>query len=475
MTEYKKVNDNEFVIEKKGKMKVPVRIFASEKIMEKLKDDKSLQQGSNVAQMPGIYKHALMMPDAHQGYGFSIGGVAAFDAKEGCITPGGIGFDINCGVKFLITNLTKEQVEPKIKELLEAIYARVKVGVGGESKIRLEDDELDAVLKTGAKWTLEKGYATKDDLEHCEENGTMEQADPSKVSQKAKKRGRKQLGTLGAGNHFMEIQVVDEIFDEKIAKAFGIEKKGQIGVMIHCGSRGLGHQVCSDYIRRMEDEQPELMASLPEKDLIYAKAGTKLANDYFGAMCSAANFAWANRQVIAFEVRNAFKEVFGDSELKHVYDVAHNIAKLEKHMIDGEEKEVYLHRKGATRAFPPGHPDVPEAYRAVGQPIILPGSMGTASYILVGTQKAMEETFGSTAHGAGRVMSRHAAINQFRGEDIKKQLEAKNITVKAGSWKGLSEEAPQVYKKIEDVIQVTVDAGLAGLVARVVPLGVIKG
>ncbi len=470
----KKINDHEYEIEKEGDMNVPVKIFSSEKLMENLKGDKSLQQAINVSKLPGIYKASCMCPDAHQGYGFSIGGVAAFDIKKGLITPGGIGFDINCGVRLLTTNLTKEQVEPKIKELLEVLFKRVPSGVGSESKIRLTDAQLDSVLKNGGQWVLDNGYGTKDDVELAEENSRMPEADPSKVSQKAKSRGRKQLGTLGAGNHFLEIQIVDEIFDEAIAKEFGIIKKDQIVIMIHCGSRGLGHQVCSDYLRRMEEENPELADSLPERDLVYAPAGTELAEDYFKAMSAAANYAWANRTVIAHEVREGFKQVFGDVEVLPVYDVAHNIAKKEKHIIDGEEKEVYLHRKGATRSFPPGHPDLPEKYKKTGQPVLIPGSMGTSSYILVGTQKAMEESFGSTAHGAGRAMSRHAT-RQFRAEDIKKELEEKHIYVKSASWKGIAEECPQAYKDIDEVIKVSHEAGIGKLVAKVRPLGVIKG
>ncbi|MBU1198530.1 MAG: RtcB family protein [Nanoarchaeota archaeon] len=383
----------------------------------------------------------------------------------------------NCGVRLLTTPLTKEQVEPKIKELLESMFRNVPSGVGSESFIRLNDKELDDVLKRGAEWAVEQGYGFKEDLYHCEERGAMKQADPSKVSPRAKARGRKQLGSLGAGNHFLEVQVVDQIFDPKIAEVFGIKKEKQITVMIHCGSRGLGHQVCSDYLRKMEEADPELMKSLPEKDLIYAKAGSQLAKDYFGAMAASANFAWANRHIIAHQVRKSLKEVFGvkPEDVKTVYDVAHNIAKIEEHIIDGEKRKVYLHRKGATRSFPPGHPEIPDDYKEVGQPVIIPGSMGTASYLLVGTETAMEESFGSTAHGAGRVMSRTAAIRQFRGEEIKQELEKKNIYIKSNSWKGICEEAPQVYKKIEDVIQVSADAGLAKPVTRLVPFGVIKG
>ena len=477
ITEPKKISKSVYEIPKKGRMKVPVKIFASEKLLKDLSRDKSLQQGINVASLPGIYKASMMMPDAHQGYGFSIGGVAAIDYEHGCISPGGIGFDINCGVRLLTTPLKKEDVEPKIKQLLESLFRNVPSGVGSESFIRLNDKELDQVLSKGAEWAVENGYGFKEDLERCEEGGRMKQADPNKVSHRAKARGRKQLGSLGAGNHFLEVQVVDKVFDKKVAEVFGIKEEGQITVMIHCGSRGLGHQVCSDYLRKMEEADPKLRDSLPEKDLIYAKAGTQLAKDYFGAMAASANFAWANRHIIAHQVRKSFKEVFGTEpkELKLVYDVAHNIAKIEEHEIDGEKKKVYLHRKGATRSLPPGHPDVPEVYKEVGQPVLIPGSMGTASYLLVGTETARKESFGSTAHGAGRVMSRSAAIRQFRGEQVKQELEKRHIFVKSKSWKGICEEAPQVYKDVDEVVKVSDDTGIGKVVARVVPLGVIKG
>lgn len=473
----KKITDYLFEIPRTGNMKVPVRIYASEKLIKQLQEDASLQQGINVASLPGIYKASIMLPDAHQGYGFSIGGVAALDYENGCISPGGIGFDINCGVRLLTTPLRKEEVEPKIRELMDSIFKNVPSGVGSESFIRLSNPELDAVLNKGAEWAVEQGYGFKEDLEHCEEGGRMREADASKVSNKAKARGREQLGTLGAGNHFLEVQFVEQIYDKEIAKAFGINEEGQVTIMIHCGSRGLGHQVCSDYLRKMEEADPQLAKSLPEKDLIYAKAGTQLARDYFAAMAASANYAWANRHIIAHQVRKSFKEVIGleSQKIRTLYDVAHNIAKIEEHIIDGEKKKVYVHRKGATRSLPAGHPNVPSAYRNVGQPVIIPGSMGTASYLLVGTEKALEETFGSTAHGAGRVMSRAEAIRSFRGEQIKKELEQHKIYLKAGSLKGVSEEAPAVYKDIDEVVKISHAAGIGNLVAKLRPIGVIKG
>ncbi|MBD3209202.1 RtcB family protein [Candidatus Woesearchaeota archaeon] len=474
----KKLNAYSYEVPRSGDMRVPVKIFASAPLLEKMQADNCVQQGVNVAtSLPGICGASLMMPDAHQGYGFSIGGVAAIDCEKGCISPGGIGFDINCGVRLLATSLTVDDVRPRIREVLDVLFKRVPPGVGGQSLFRLDDAQLHAVLRSGASWCVDNSYGVQGDLDHCEEDGSLEGlAKLEKVSPRAKARGRKQLGTLGAGNHFLEVQVVDEIIDPKVAAVFGIKEKGQIVIMIHCGSRGLGHQVCSDYLRRMENTFPEIMASLPEKDLIYAPAQSDLAKDYFGAMCAAANFAWANRHMIGHQVREGLRELFGEkTEVKTVYDVAHNIAKLEEHVIDGEKRKVWVHRKGATRAFPPGHPAVPKDYQKVGQPILIPGSMGTSSYVLVGTEKAMQESFGSTAHGAGRLMSRKQANATWRGEDLKKELEEKKIYVKAASWRGVSEEAPGAYKDVSEVVKVSHDAGIGNLVAKVVPLGVVKG
>ncbi|MDI6793043.1 MAG: RtcB family protein [bacterium] len=474
--ETKKIDKYTYKVEPTGQMKVPLKVFVSEKMLPKLLEDNALQQGANVAVLPGIQKQSIMMPDAHQGYGFPIGGVAAFDAEKGCISPGGIGYDINCGVRLLTTPLSKDEIEPKIRELLESMFRNIPVGVGSTSSLRVSEAELDEILNTGTKWALRRGYATEEDLAHCEEGGSMESARADRVSNKAKQRGKKQIGTLGAGNHFIEVQYVDKIYDPDIARVFGIDHEGRIMVMIHTGSRGLGHQVCTDYLRRMEEELPQILLGLPDRELIYAPLGTKLAEDYFAAMSAAANFGWVNRQLIAYHVRKSFQEVFGGGiKLGMVYDVAHNIAKLEEHKIDGKRKSVYVHRKGATRAFGPGHPDVPEAYRKVGQPILLPGSMGTASYILVGTDKAAAETFASTPHGAGRALSRHAALKKFRGSQVKEDMEKANIYIKAGSMKGIAEEAPGVYKDIDDVAEVTAGAAIGRLVSRHRPMGVIKG
>ena len=472
-----KISDNEWEIPKSGKMNVPVRIFASEKLLEQIKKDDSLKQGMNVASLPNIQKFSYMMPDAHQGYGMSVGGVAAFPVEKGIISPGMTGFDINCGIRLLATPVSKTDVEPKIKELLEELFKNVPSGVGSDSDIRLKREELDAVLKKGCRWALENGYATEEDLDVTESSGSLEMADPNAVSNNAKDRGKNQLGTLGAGNHFLEIQYVDEIYDKKAAEIMGITEKEQICVMIHCGSRGLGHQVCSDYLRKFEDAFPEIANALPDRDLIYAPADTKLAKEYFGAMCAAANFAWTNRQLIAHGVRKAFKTTFNISpkHIEQVYDVAHNIIKKESYKIDGKMKELYIHRKGATRAFGPENPEIPKKYQKIGQPILIPGSMGTASFVLVGTATAAEKSFASTAHGAGRVMSRHEANKQYTGEGTKKELEQKNIFVKAASWKGISEEAPGAYKDIDEVVKVSHNAGIGNLVVRLKPMGVVKG
>lgn len=464
------VQESEFVhiIEKEGRMRVPVKIFASSRMLKNLSEDRSLEQGMNMATLPGITKQAIMLPDAHEGYGFPIGGVGAFNMESGCISPGGIGYDINCGVRLLTSQLKRKEVDEKIDHLLSALFKHIPVGVGSKSKFRVSTDELDKVLNTGIEWILSKGYGEREDGDHCEEGGSMKTANASCVSHRAKERGKPQLGTLGAGNHFLEVQRVEEIFDKEIARVFGIISGDQVLAMIHCGSRGLGHQVCSDYIKKMQEGQPEIFSQLVDRELIYAPLGTSLARDYFAAMSAAANYGWANRQIITHEVRKAFREVFGEgANLKLIYDVAHNIAKIENRLL--------VHRKGATRAFGPGHKEVPEVYRGVGQPVIIPGSMGTASYLLAGTERAIQETFGSTPHGAGRVLSRHKALKSFRGQQIKEELLSKDIHLMAGSLKGVAEEAPGVYKDIDEVVEVAHQTGIGKLVARMKPMGVIKG
>lgn len=471
--ELKKLSEFAWEVPKKGGMRVPGIIYASEKLIEKIKQDKTLQQVANVAHLKGIIKHSIALPDAHQGYGFSIGGVAAFDIEEGIISPGGVGYDINCSVKMLSTDLKVEEFLKKRTEIINEIFGNVPSGVGRGGKMRLSREELMDVLEKGSQWAVKQGYGVKEDYEKTEENGKMA-ADASAVSEKAITRGLPQLGSLGAGNHFLEIQKIDQIFDERVAKSFGVENKENVTVMIHCGSRGLGHQVASDYIRKMEDKYG--FKDLPDRELINAPITSELGENYYKAMSGAANFAFANKQMITHWVRESFNKIFGDVKISQVYDVCHNIAKKEIHTIDGEKRQVCVHRKGATRSFGAGRKEIPEAYRDVGQPVIIPGSMGTASYLLVGTKKAEEISFGSTAHGAGRVMSRSEALRTFRGEKIKNQLlHERDITVKAGSWKSIAEETWQAYKDVDEVVKTSHKLGIGNLVMRVVPLGVMKG
>lgn len=463
--------------EAKQGMKVPSWLFLSEKLLHDVEDG-AIEQVANVAFLPGIYKHSIALPDIHFGYGFPIGGVAALDFKEGGLSPGGIGFDINCGVRLLRTNLTDNQIKPNLKELLESMFNNIPSGVGETGKIKLSFSELDEVLVNGAKWTVKKGYGNENDLEHLEEQGSMKGADANKVSNEAKKRGAPQLGTLGAGNHFLEIQKVDKIYLPEIAKVFGIEKEGQICVLIHTGSRGFGHQVCTDYLRILESKFKDQMKILPDRELIYAPSGTKECEDYFSGMVCAANYAWTNRQMITHWVRESFVKTLRmkeeDMGLETVYDVAHNIGKIEEHEIDGKKVKVYVHRKGATRAFPAGSPEIPKEHRSVGQCVLIPGSMGTASYVLIGADSA-KETFYSTAHGAGRVLSRTAMLKGVRGEEVARRIAQKGILSKAASWKVMAEEAPEAYKDIDEVTRVTEEAGISKRVVRLVPLGVIKG
>ena len=418
------------------------------------------------------------MREAHQGYGFPIGGVAATDIEDGVLSPGGVGYDINCGVRVLRTNLERKDVESKIKELTQEIFTNVPSGLGSKRKIKLSIRNLDELLAEGVSWSLRNGFGWEEDALHCEANGKLEGADPSKVSSRAKERGVSQVGTLGAGNHFLEIQYVEKVFDEEAAKVYGLSEN-QVTVMIHTGSRGLGHQICSDYLRVMERAVRKYNINLPDRELAAAPGNSPEGQDYLAAMACAANFAWANRQSITHWVRESFQNVFGmsaeDLDMHLVYDVAHNIAKIEKHKVNGEVRTVYVHRKGATRAFPPGHPEIPEKYRSVGQPVLIPGTMGTSSYILKGRQEAMELSFGSTAHGAGRVMSRHQAVRSFSGAGVKNKLMSKGIFVRAASIKVVSEEAPEAYKNVDEVAKASHDAGIASLVARLRPLGVVKG
>jgi len=470
----KKINDYTYEIPKHGPMRVPAVIFTSESLLEGVRRDMTLQQAQNVACLPGIQKTAYVMPDAHQGYGFPIGGVAAFDLDSGVISPGGVGYDINCGVRLLRTDFSDEDIKEHRKMLLDEIFKEVPAGVGKGGTLRLNRRVLADVCQKGAEWAVENGFGTRTDLERTEEYGRMKDADPAYLSNRAVERGIPQLGTLGSGNHFLEIQKVDEIFDLEVARVFGIQAKGQILVMIHCGSRGLGHQVASDYIKAMEDKYGT--KGLPDRELIHAPIRSNLGKEYYKSMSAAVNFAFANRQMIAHWVRQVFSKVMGSSRgMDQVYDVCHNVAKFERHTIDGDTKEVCIHRKGATRSFGPGRKEIPELYRRVGQPVIIPGSMGTASYVLVGTAEAERLSFGSTAHGAGRVMSRHEAQRRFRGEQIKQDLERRGIALKSTNWKGVAEEASQAYKDVDEVVRVSHEVGIGRLVARVVPVGVMKG
>ncbi|MCJ7612439.1 MAG: RtcB family protein, partial [Candidatus Aminicenantes bacterium] len=438
--ELNKISDNIWEIPKHGAMKVPARFYASFKLLEAARGDMSLDQARNVASLEGIVRMAYVMPDAHQGYGFPIGGVAAFDAATGIISPGGVGYDINCGVRLLRTEFRVQDVQTRLRELLNEIFKEVPAGVGKGGVTKLSLAVLKDILVRGAEWAVDNGYGTQDDLLATEEGGRMAEAEAGPVSKRALERGIPQLGTLGAGNHFLEIQKVDKIFDRNVARAFGLDEVGRIAVMIHCGSRGLGHQVASDYIEIMEDKIGT--AGLPDRELIHAPLRSALGQQYYKSMCAAVNYAFANRQMIAHWVRAVFKKVLGSSQgMRQVYDVCHNVAKVEEHAVGGASRKLCVHRKGATRSFGPGRPEIPAAYRPFGQPVIIPGSMGTASYVLVGTAEAEELSFSSTAHGAGRLMSRNEALRRFRGEQVRDDLARRGIELKSTSWRGVAEEA----------------------------------
>ena len=463
-----------------GGMRVPARIYASEKLMENIRHDDSLMQAANVAHLPGIVKYSLAMPDMHLGYGFPIGGVAAMLPEDGgVISPGGIGYDINCGVRLIRSDLTLDDIRERLRDLANQIYRDVPVGVGASEAIaRLSRAELDKVAVEGSAWAVSRGYGTHEDLERTENRGCLAGADLSYVSDHAIKRGSDQMGTLGSGNHFLELDVVEEIYNAEVAEAFGLSK-GTVAVQIHCGSRGFGHQICSDYIRVMQRAVEKYKISLPDRQLCCAPVHSDEGKSYWAAMACAANFAWANRQTIMHLAVKAFERVLGSKRhqmgLRLVYDVCHNIAKFEKHNIDGREATVCVHRKGATRAFPAGHPDTPEVYRAIGQPVLIPGDMGRCSFVLVGKQAAMESTFGSTCHGAGRMLSRSAALREVDGRDIARELEQRGIVVRAKGRKTLVEEMSQAYKDVADVVGVVHDAGIAEKVAMLRPVAVVKG
>jgi tRNA-splicing ligase RtcB len=469
--DFKEVSKNIWEFKEDG-MNVPLRVVAGKSLLDKMQSDRTIKQAVNVSKLPGLAGSVFVMPDGHEGYGFPIGGVAGF-GENGVISPGGVGYDINCGVRLLSTGLSVEEVKPKLKEIVEGLYSNIPVGVGSKSKIHLKPAELDEVLVQGAEWAVEKGMGEKRDLKFCEEEGKMRGADPSKISGLAKQRGGPQLGTLGSGNHFLEVQLVEKIFDEKTAKKFGVEEE-LTSVMVHTGSRGFGHQICEDYVRKMLSVEQKYNLNLPDNELACAPIGSEEADDYLKAMGCAVNYAFCNRQVITSWVRDVFYKVFPESDLKLVYDVAHNIAKFEEHEINGEKKNICVHRKGATRAFWKGRKEIPSEYRSIGQPVIIPGSMNTSSFLLLGLEGA-KQTFGSSCHGAGRVMSRHEALRTFEGGALKKSMEEKGQIVRAPSLKGLAEEAGGAYKNVDEVVKSVEDAGISRIIAKMKPLGVIKG
>jgi len=476
----KKISENQYEIPADSNlgMKVPVRIYADDSLLQKMLTDRTIQQAVNVASIPGIISHGVVLPDGHEGYGFPVGGVAAMDAEEGMISPGGVGYDINCGVRLLRSNLTEDVVRAKLKDIVTELFGSIPSGVGSKGAVKLSNSQLDEVLVNGVNWAIDNGYGSSNDADVCEENGQIANADPNKVSDKARKRGAPQLGSLGSGNHFLEIQKVAEIHDEEAAKRMGIEK-GTITVLIHCGSRGFGHQVCSDYLRVSEQALEKYNIHLADRELACVPNTSEEGESYRKAMFSALNFAWSNRQMITHWTRKSFERVFKQSEsdldMKLVYDVAHNIAKVEKHKVDGKERKLVVHRKGATRAFPANRDEVPLKYRDLGQPVLIPGSMGTASWILLGQPNSMNLSFGSTAHGAGRTMSRSKARRNFTEDDVKKSLNDKGIFIKALTRDGVVEETPQAYKDVDAVVNVSHNLGIATKVAKLVPIGVIKG
>jgi tRNA-splicing ligase RtcB len=459
-------------------MQVPARFYADPILLAHMLEDKSLEQLVNTATLPGIVNYALAMPDIHQGYGFPIGGVVATELPDGIISPGGVGYDINCGIRLLATHLQRAEITPYLDDLASVLYYNCPSGVGKGGSIKLKPGELERIMVTGARWALKRGFATEADLDRTEENGCIAGADAGKVSERAKKRGQKQVGTLGAGNHFIEVDVVDEVFDDRAAQRTGLFP-GQIVVQIHCGSRGFGHQICSDYVNRFQKVIHRYGIELPDRELVCAPLSSPAGQDYLAAMKAAANYAFANRQVLTHHIRRSFEEVLAGKvknlHLYQVYDIAHNMAKIEEHKIQGRRIKVCVHRKGATRAFGPGSPVLPAAYRDIGQPVLVPGSMGTASWVLLGTTGSMAQTFGSTCHGAGRLMSRSKARKTVWGAELRETLEADGIHVRAGSMPGLAEEAPMAYKDVDKVVEVVHGAGIAQKVARLVPLAVIKG
>jgi tRNA-splicing ligase RtcB len=473
-----RLDDFRWLLPRQGNMRVPGIIYASERLMRSMGKDESPRQVANVAHLPGIVKYSLAMPDMHWGYGFPIGGVAAFDMQEGIISPGGVGYDINCGCRLMTTHLTLPDIRPRLKDLVTALFQNVPSGVGSTGPIKLKEKEERKVLTDGARWAVEHGFGNSEDLDHTEEAGALAGADPEKVSARAMERGREQLGTLGSGNHFLEIEVVEEIFDPQAASVFGLEK-GQVAVMLHSGSRGFGHQVCDDYLARMVKHIDDLGVDLPDRQLACAYIPSPRGQDYLAAMACAANYAWANRQMLMHWTRETFEKTLNVGPkalgMRLLYDICHNIAKIETLPVDGKDQTLCVHRKGATRALPAGHPLVPASYRTIGQPVLIPGDMGSGSYVLAGTTKAMEETFGSSCHGAGRLMSRSQATKISRGRSITKDMADKGVIVMASGRGTLQEEIPEAYKNLDWVVDVVHRAGLARKVARLRALGCIKG
>jgi tRNA-splicing ligase RtcB len=474
----KKVHDFLWEIPKEDKMNVPGRIYASEKMINEIRRDNSPQQVLNVTHLPGIVNYSMAMPDIHWGYGFPIGGVAAFDLNNGIISPGGVGYDINCGVRLMITSLERTDIQNKIRDLVTGLFNYIPSGVGSKGALKVTDQQLKQVMKKGSRWAVEQDFGSENDLEKIEEHGQMEGADPGTISEKAITRGKPQLGTLGSGNHFVEIQYVDEIFDDEVAKRLGLFQ-GQIAVSLHTGSRGFGYQVCDDYIRKMILASQKYGIELPDRQLCSAPINSPEGQQYFAAMACAVNYAFANRQVISFWVKEAFMKALNlapnDVNFDTLYEVAHNIAKIETHRIDGKDKKFCVHRKGATRAFGPGRSEVPEVYRDIGQPVLIPGDMGRCSYVLIGTETAMEQTFGSTCHGAGRRMSREKAKKEAKGRSIHRELEDQGIIAMAASRATMVEEMPEAYKDVSEVVDAVVGAGISKKVAKLKPMGVIKG
>ncbi|BCU68357.1 RNA-splicing ligase RtcB [Sulfolobales archaeon HS-7] len=474
-----RIGNNEWQIEREGCMKVPVTVFADDVLIDKMKQDLTLKQATNVACLPGVQESAYVLPDGHQGYGFPIGGIAATAIdEEGVVSPGGIGYDINCGVRLLRTNLTYNDVKPLLSKLVEEIFYNVPSGVGSEGKVKLTTSELNKVMEDGVMWAVDKGMGRETDMEYIEQNGSWELADSDKVSTTAKKRGMAQLGTLGAGNHFLEIQIVDKIYDKEIAKALGIFDEGQVTVMIHTGSRGLGHQVASDYLQIMERAMKKYNISVPDRELAAIPYSTREATDYLQAMASGANFAWTNRQLITHWVRESFSKVFRTEsekmDLGIIYDVAHNIAKIEEYTINNKRKKVIVHRKGATRAFPPGSQEIPQKYSKIGQVVLIPGSMGTGSFVMIGIPEG-RRTWYTAPHGAGRWLSRAAAVRNYPAQTVLDNLEKTGVVVRAATKRVVSEEAPGAYKDVDRVAKVAHEVKIAKLVLRLRPIGVTKG